>query len=44
MRCEWGSLGYVDVAGQFVLDPQFDYAKSFSEGLRQSKQETGGAI
>ena len=28
-----GKWGYVDTAGKFVIQPRFNYAKSFSEGL-----------
>ncbi len=28
-----GKYGYIDKTGKYVINPQFDYAGSFSEGL-----------
>ena len=39
-----GKWGYIDKSGKFVIDPQFDYAEGFSEGLaavRSGDEKTG---
>lgn len=32
-RCEHGKVGFIDTKGRFVIEPRFESARAFSEGL-----------
>jgi hypothetical protein len=35
-----GKMGFIDKTGSFVINPQFDYAFSFSDGLASVEDGT----
>jgi KWG Leptospira. len=37
-----GKFGYIDKTGKVVIEPVFDYAESFSEGLARVKKSKNG--